>query len=101
LPSPAALSIPSLHALFRSRAKDAFEPLLLRLRQFGKSQSRLVDRVALKIAQQDALGGIRLCHQPLLFAAREIRVHQPGIGAVARDRKSTRLNSSHASISYA
>src|SRR3712207_7824128 len=34
-------------------------------------------------------------------AADAAQVHLPGVGAVERDRKSTRLNSSHANISYA
>src|SRR3712207_7128829 len=41
-------------------------------------------------------------HRPVLLARHRLRhLPQRAVGALARDRKSTRLNSSHANISYA
>src|SRR5438445_7503216 len=44
-------------------------------------------------------GGVKLAHSP--DEAAEIASHMLGMNLVTIDRKSTRLNSSHANISYA
>src|SRR3712207_8676169 len=53
-------------------------------------------------ARHDAGGGVGGGRRPRARVARAARaVKAPAAGAPARDRKSTRLNSSHANISYA
>src|SRR5439155_23524061 len=53
----------------------------------------------LDLFSRPRMGGVRAPHQPavVLLVARFQAVQMPG----ARDRKSTRLNSSHVAISYA
>src|SRR3712207_7064662 len=46
-------------------------------------------------------GGVRYVHQLGHDLAVDVDVHVRGVGREVGDRKSTRLNSSHANISYA
>src|SRR3712207_7315683 len=80
--------------LFRSRVLDAARQQLLRLRRRDVVELRRAPDVAVVVADdEEAAGGDR---------AAEVGAPREHLRAEAhQDRKSTRLNSSHANISYA
>src|SRR3712207_8697632 len=76
--------------LFRSQVRPVAEPA--------------EQRVAQRVARQHVVGAAeheRRVARPRVEQLQQVRVHALGREVRPRDRKSTRLNSSHANISYA
>src|SRR3712207_7660145 len=77
--------------LFRSVDRDAPDEVVVRVAGLGEDR------------QLDALGGaaVLLADDDVLRHVDEATGQVAGVRGAERDRKSTRLNSSHANISYA
>src|SRR3712207_7068759 len=84
--------------LFRSRTHECCKALKTRLQMMGRSADAdpdvMIHAVDIARQQHDAALLAQAMHQLR-------RVHGHGIPQERQDRKSTRLNSSHANISYA
>src|SRR3712207_7467519 len=84
--------------MIRRPPRSTLFPYTTLFRSDFRSQGRRVDDVGEQDRGQDALGravGALLAQEPLH------RLGDHRVGVDAQDRKSTRLNSSHANISYA
>src|SRR3712207_8634265 len=73
---------------------------LFRSGQRRESAQQLA-RAAARADRADLVGAARLQVDDVEAAGRLARARQRGVGESVADRKSTRLNSSHANISYA
>src|SRR3712207_9050038 len=86
--------------LFRSPSGPAGPAVVLRSRHVRQEDGGVVDVDDGRVAADDVLGHLQGVPQ----GRRRLEAHTadgPGLAAHDEDRKSTRLNSSHANISYA
>src|SRR3712207_8354101 len=87
--------------MIRRPPRSTLFPYTTLFRSLGPDPLRQqVERLLVHRAAGDGVDGTRLAARVLFHAALEHR-HDRRLAAADRDRKSTRLNSSHANISYA
>src|SRR5690606_40483084 len=87
--------------LYRTHRDDLYDYLVMHIKDHGLAEDLLQD-LFLKISKEpDKISGVRNKNAYLFIMTRNMIIDYWRKASVSRDRKSTRLNSSHVKISYA